>query len=528
MPKTNVQRKHPITTFVAAIVTAACLLASISPVPAAASSISPGFKLGNEVLFERFHHLIENRRVGLITNQSGVNQRGQTTIDALAQDPLVNLTALYGPEHGIDGQAGAGAYVASYTHPTLGIPVFSLYGDNREPSEAMLREVDVLLFDIQDIGARTYTYISTLNYAMKAAKKYGKSVIVLDRPNPLGGITVEGPVLENALETFVGVDNLPMAHGMTVGELARFFNREIGVDLTVIPMEGYTRNTIYQDTGLPWIATSPKIKNLDNVFGYMATGLGEGTGIQQNDFTWIGGKGIDAVRFAELMNGSGIPGVTYVAETINGLGGVRLQVTDHRSFNPVKSGLYALAYARQLCGYTVPKSGTTTVMFDKIQGTARIGQWLEQKLSPQEIESRYAEELNAFKVERQKYLIYGYEVQPGRIAVLVNNTSIFFDSDPYIDENDKTMVPVRAIAEALGATVTWDGNLYAVGIAKDGRSVNLSIGSSVAKVNGIDLPMETAPVIRNDRTMVPVRHVSEFFDAIVDWDEPTRTVIVNQ
>ena len=288
------------------------------PLDSAVKAAVPSFKLGNEVLYSRYHHLIEGKRVGLITNQSGVNSQGLSTIDVLASDPEINLVALYGPEHGIDGKASAGARVESYDHPTLNIPVYSLYGygDQRKPTEAMLKDADVLLYDIQDIGARTYTYISTLNYVMEAAAKYGKTVIVLDRPNPLGGEIVEAPVLEDELKTFVGVDNLPMAHGMTAGELARFFNREISVDLIVIPMEGYTRDMIWQDTGLPWICTSPNIPDIDSVFGYMATGLGEGTGIRQRDqFKWIGGKGIDSNRFADLLNGAGLPGVVFVPDT---------------------------------------------------------------------------------------------------------------------------------------------------------------------------------------------------------------------
>ena len=287
----------PITTALAAPNTTSPIAAA----SATASAANPAFKLGDEVLFSRYRHLIEGKRVGLITNQSGVNSQGRSTIDALANDPTVQLVALYGPEHGIDGQAKAGASVESYTHPTLNIPVYSLYGATRMPTETMLKDIDVLLYDVQDIGARTYTYISTLNYAMKAAKQYGKQVVVLDRPNPLGGETVEGPVLGDAFETFVGVDNLPMAHGMTAGELARFFNREIGADLKVIPMEGYTRDMIYQDTGLPWVATSPNIQTIDSVFGYMATGLGEGTGVSQAGFTWIGGNSL--TRRSSVISG---------------------------------------------------------------------------------------------------------------------------------------------------------------------------------------------------------------------------------
>ncbi|NPV71532.1 MAG: DUF1343 domain-containing protein [Firmicutes bacterium] len=509
------------------VTTAIVLLPLSSPARAAV----PPFKLGNEVLYSRYHHLIKGKRVGLITNQSGVNSQGRSTIDVLASDPSLQLTALYGPEHGIDGKASAGASVESYMHPTLNIPVYSLFGATRMPTEAMLKDIDVLLYDVQDIGARTYTYISTLNYAMKAAKQYGKPVIVLDRPNPLGGETVEAPVLEDAFETFVGVDNLPMAHGMTVGELARFFNREIGANLTVVPMEGYTRDVIYQDTGLPWVATSPNIPDIDSVFGYMATGLGEGTGIHQADrFKWIGGKGIDAERFAELLKAANLPGVNFIPEVIGTDGGVRLQITDYRKFNPARTGLYALAYAKQLNNFTVPRSGSTpasVVMFDKIMGTNRVGEWLEQRLSPQEMESRYAAELAAFKEQRQQYLIYGYAGKPGQIGVIVNNVPVFFDSEPYIDGSNRTMVPLRAIAESLGALVHWDGDRRLVTIVKGELTVKLTIGSRTAEVNGLRKSMDTVPVIRQNRTMVPLRYVGEFLGASVDWDGASRTVTVD-
>ncbi len=499
-----------------------------------ANAALPQFKLGNEVLYSRYHHLIEGKRVGLITNQSGVDSQGRSTIDVLASDPTLTLAALFGPEHGIDGQASAGARVESYEHPTLKIPVYSLYGygEQRYPTEAMLKDLDVLLYDVQDIGARTYTYISTLNYAMQRAKMYGKPVIVLDRPNPLGGEVVEAPVLEDAFETFVGVDNLPMAHGMTVGELARFFNREIEADLTVVPMEGYTRDMIFQDTGLDWVQTSPNIPDIDSVFGYMATGLGEGTGIRQRDtFKWIGGKGIDSSRFAALLNSANLPGVVFMPEAVGSEGGVRLQITDYHKFNSAKSGLYALAYAKQLTNFKVPKSGSTpssVVMFDKIMGTHRVGQWLEAGLSPQEMERRYAQELATFKHDREQYLIYGYAGRPGEIGVTINNVPIFFDSAPYIDSNNRTMVPLRAISEGLGAEVGWDPVNYVVTVAKGNANLTLAIGKEVATVNGQAKVMDTVPVIKNDRTMVPMRYVAEFLNAEVEWDGVHRLVAVAQ
>lgn len=375
----------------------------------AAPAGKTGFKLGGDLLMEKYHHLVEGKRVGLVTNQSGVTSSGQTTIDLLAGDKSLRLAALFCPEHGLDGTVKAGEYVESYVHPGLGIPVYSLYGKTRMPTVEMLRDIDVLVFDIQDIGARSYTYMSTLNYCLVAAKRDGRRVVVLDRPNPVGGVTVEGPVLEERFISFVGVDNLPMAHGMTAGELASFFNRKIGADLRVVPMEGYTREMIYQDTGLPWVQTSPNIPGLESVFGYMATGLGEGTGIAQGDkFRWIGGKGIDPQKFAALLNQSGLPGVSFIPEIKGEAGGVRLKIEDYHKFNPARTGIYALAYAHSLNLFRVPKSGREVVMFDKIMGTAGIGESLEQGLDPRQIEALYAPALEKFRQEREKYLIYGF------------------------------------------------------------------------------------------------------------------------
>lgn len=514
-----------------ALALALIMLAGFFGIPAGAGTNNISFKTGNEVLYDRYYCLIEAKRVGLITNQSGVNTQGRSTIDVLANDPLVNLVALYGPEHGIDGQARAGEWVESYTHPELGIPVYSLYGATRMPTEAMLEGIDVLLFDVQDIGARTYTYISTLNYVMKAAAQYDIPVVVLDRPNPLGGEIVEGPVAEEKFISFVGVDKLPMAHGMTVGELARFFNRNIGANLTVVPMEGYTRDMIYHDTGMEWVATSPNIPDIDSVFGYMATGLGEGTGIYQSDkFKWIGGKGIDPHGYAQLLNNSGLPGVTFIPEVIGSAGGVRLQITDYRTFNPAKSGIYALAYAKQVTNFNVPKSGSTPgeiTMFDKVMGTDRMGIWLEQNLTPREIENRYAAELEEFKKLREQCLIYGYMGKEGGISVIVNNVPIFFDAAPYINGDYRTMVPVRSIAEHLGALVTWDGSLRQVTITKDDLVIEMTVDTDYVEVNGERKIMDTKTTIKNDRTMVPVRFVSNFLGASVDWEGESNSVIVN-
>jgi len=485
-------------------------------------------KVGSEVLMEKYHHLIAGKKVGLVTNQSGVNSRGESTIDILSKDKSTQLAALFAPEHGIDGTARAGEYVESYMHEKLGIPVYSLYGKTRMPTGEMLSGLDALLYDIQDIGARTYTYISTLNYCMVAAKQYGKTIIVLDRPNPLGGVIVEGPVLEDPYKSFVGVDNLPMAHGMTVGELARYFNRNIGADLIVVPMEGYKRTMLFQDTGLTWVPTSPNIPDLDSVFGYMATGLGEGTGIFQADkFKWIGGRGLDAAKYAELLNGAGLAGVAFIPEQRGEAGGVRLKITDPYAFNPARTGIYALAYAYFLGNFTVPKSGQSVVMFDKVMGTNKIGQYLEQRLSPQEIEKKYAAGLNGFKAERKKYLIGDYELLPGEITVVVGGSPVLFDSAPYIDSNNRLMVPLRAIAEALGAAVDWNSRAQTITITGSGRRIVFTINSPSAAVNGEAREMDTTPVIKNSRTMVPVRYVGEFLQARVHWNASLQMVSID-
>lgn len=389
----------------------------------------------------------------------------------------------------------------------------------------------MLIFDVQDIGARTYTYMSTLNYCMVAAEKYNKQIVVLDRPNPLGGEIVEGPVLEDPFITFVGVDNLPMAHGMTAGELARYFNRKIGANLKVIPMEGYTRDMIYEDTGLEWVPTSPNIPDLTSVRGYMATGLGEGTGIYQADkFKWIGGKGIDAEKFAELMNDAGLSGVEFIPETQGQASGVRLKITNPRTFNPAKSGFYALAYARSLSQFTVPKSGKTLVMFDKIMGTDKMGKWLEQNLTPQQIEAQYASDLAKFKKERAKYLIYDYiprEVNPSSgIPVYLGGKLVPMDEPPYINADNRVLVPLRAIGEALGAQVDWEPNSKLITVTKNDLSIQMTIGSKKVSLNGQQDFMDTSPVIKNGRTMIPLRYIGEYFGRTVEWNSASRTVTI--
>ena len=498
-------------------------------------------KLGDEMLFSKYHDLIYGKNVGLVTNQTGVNSQGESIIDVISSDNTVKLTAIYTPEHGLDGLAAAGKYVESYTHPKLGIPVYSLYGETRMPTEKMLKGIDVLVFDIQDIGSRTYTYMSTLNYCMVAAKKYGKTVIVLDRPNPLGGETVYGPMLKDSYITFVGVDNLPMAHGMTAGELAQFFNRKIQADLKVVPMEGYKRDMVFQDTGLPWKMTSPNIPDLDAAFGYMATGLGEGTGIFMGDkFKWIGGKGIDSQKFGELLNNSGLPGVKFVPEIRGTAGGVRLQITDYHTFNPAKSGFYALAYAHSLNNFSVPKSdGKAIPMFEKIMGSDEVGKYLDAGMTPKEIDAKFALGLEKFKNERENYLIYKDNSKPNQpipskptsptntknaVSIIVSGTTISTDIDPYINTDNRVMLPLRAIAEALSATVTWNTHNSTINIVKDEIALEFTINKNSVIVNGMVKKIDSPPVLRQNRTMIPLRAAAELLGVSVNWDAKGKIV----
>lgn len=364
--------------------------------------------LGNERLIEEYSNLIDGKNLGLITNQTGLDSKNVRTVDKLYAYDKAKLLAIYSPEHGLDGKHPAGKYVESYIDEDLNLPVYSLYGKTRQPSPNMLAGIDVLIFDIQDIGARTYTYISTLNYAMKAAKEARLPILVLDRPNPLGGEIVEGFVLKDEYKTFVGVDELPMAHGMTVGELAKFFNRKISADLKVIEMQGYKRSMIWQDTGLTFAQTSPNIPNLESAFNYMAAGIGDGTGLGQGDkFTWVGAKGLDSKDFAKILNSYNLPGINFVGENKKDKGGVRLQITDYHTYNPQKTGTYILATANLFGVIKIPEEVAGKVpMFEKIHGGKMMGQGLKDKLKPEEIVDLYQKDLRDFMVEREKYLIY--------------------------------------------------------------------------------------------------------------------------
>lgn len=237
-------------------------------------------KVGLERI-DDYMNLFENKRVGLITNPTGIDHMFRSTIDLLSEK--VNLTALFSPEHGIRGNLQAGVHLEPYEDEKTGIMVYSLYGNTRKPTPEMLEGLDVLVFDMQDVGARFYTYLYTMAYAMIACKEQNKTFIVLDRPNPLGGIKVEGNILDLTYRSFVGYYELPQRFGLTIGELALLFNDvyKIGCILHVVPMEGWKRSMIYQDTGLPWVLPSPNIPTPETVFPYVGTCIFEGTNLSE-------------------------------------------------------------------------------------------------------------------------------------------------------------------------------------------------------------------------------------------------------
>lgn len=385
------------------------LLLTIIP-PGGSSANTSVIQLGSDVLFTQFHQVIEDKKVGLLTNQTGINGSGVSTIDMIRRDYSVTLTALFTPEYGLNGKTPPDHPNTTYLHPVYGVPVHSLTGPEPHLTKEMLQAMDILLVDLQNIGTRHDSYLSLIHSCISAAKEHDKPIIILDRPNPLGGMIVDGPVLDPAFFSEVGVDTLPLTHGMTIGELALFFNRTIGADVTVIPMAGYKRSMTYQETGLVWFPPSPQLPDLNAVMGYLATGIGEGTNLKHdNHFNWIGAEGIDAYQYADLMNGSLLPGVVFFPEERESAGGVRIRIIDPRLFNPAKTGIYALAHAEQLRDVAIQTGNSEHTLFDLRMGTSKIGEMLKQGASPKEIEATYIPQLAQFLSLRVPYLIYNEE-----------------------------------------------------------------------------------------------------------------------
>ncbi|MGG1685738.1 exo-beta-N-acetylmuramidase NamZ family protein [Pseudalkalibacillus sp. NRS-1564] len=383
------------------------------------------FKLGVEVLLEDQKELIEGKSVGLITNPTGVDQELNSIVDLLHNDSDVDLKALYGPEHGVRGSAQAGEYVEYYMDEETGLPVYSLYGSTKKPTPEMLEGIDVLLFDIQDVGTRFYTYIYTMAYAMEAASENDIEFIVLDRPNPLGGETVEGPVLDDEYSSFVGKYEIPLRHGMTVGELASLFNEEfeIGADLTVVEMDKWKRDMYYDDTPLEWVLPSPNMPTLDTALAYPGAALIEGTNVSEGrgttkPFELIGAPFINATELASELNELKLPGVDFRAASFTPsfskhagelTHGVQIHVTDKEAFKPVKTGLSLVKTIHDLYPEDFEfraENSAGVSFFDLLVGNGWIREGIENGDSVKKMEKQWEDDLKDFKEVREDYLLY--------------------------------------------------------------------------------------------------------------------------
>jgi uncharacterized protein YbbC (DUF1343 family) len=388
--------------------------AGAEPVPAAR------IELGDEVFLRSYWRSLNGRSVGVITNPSGVTSRLESIVDAIRNHGDIRLKAIYAPEHGFRGDRGAGATVASSVDPETRLPVFSLYGTSRHPSAEMLAGIDVLLFDIQDVGSRAYTYISTMAYAMQGAREFGKEFWVLDRPNPIGGAIVEGPVLEPAYESFIGLYPIPIRHGMTIGELAMLFNDHfgIGAKLRVVRMNGWRRSMIWPDTGLQWVPTSPNIPTWQTAIVYVGTGLLDSAGINNGSgftlpFFLAGTAGIDGTRLAARLNALDLPGVWFrpaAWSPLTGfwehreLTGVELVVFDPRRFYAVRTAVEILAAVRDLFPHAIDIASVSGI--DRDWGTDSIRTALLAGESADAILGQWTASVAQFESLRRRYLLY--------------------------------------------------------------------------------------------------------------------------
>ncbi|MBO4371162.1 MAG: DUF1343 domain-containing protein [Paludibacteraceae bacterium] len=353
-------------------------------------------KTGIEVLREQNFELLRGKRVGLVTNATGVDSHLKSTIDILFEADSVGLVALFAPEHGVRGDVAAGDHVTNARDAKTQLPVYSLYGKTRKPTPEMLRGIEVLVYDIQDIGCRSYTFISTLGKVMEAACEAEIQVVVLDRPNPLGGIKIEGSGVEDGCFSFVSQYNIPYIYGLTVGELAVFVNEQIGCDLQVVQMQGWKRSMRFADTGLPWVPTSPHIPHAETALYYPATGiLGElgalsiGVGYTL-PFQTVAAPWINASSLADSLNALRLDGILfrpihykpyyglYKGEAVHG---VELHITD---FNALKLTEVQFAIACKLLQlypeqpFLRQPTATQWRMFDQVCGSKQYRQLLEQ------------------------------------------------------------------------------------------------------------------------------------------------------
>ncbi|NLR94498.1 exo-beta-N-acetylmuramidase NamZ family protein [Flammeovirga agarivorans] len=386
-------------------------------------------KVGIEVLRDQNFKALAGKRVGLVTNPTGVDIHFTSTIDILHQAPNVNLTAIYGPEHGARGDTDAGAHVNSYIDPVTGLNVYSLYGKTRKPTPEMLSNIDVIVYDIQDIGVRSYTFISTLGLVMEAAAENNKEVIVLDRPNPLGGKKIEGNIVEPGFFSFVSQFPIPYIYGLTVGELAYMMNYEGWLKgkkqckLKVIPMKGWNRNMRFQDTGRPWVPSSPHIPNVATAELYPATGI---IGELEASFIGIGytlpfdvfaAEWINGLKYAAAMNALKLEGVYFRQITFTPyykdkkgvkLHGVQVYITDFDKVRLSEIQFHALAVLKKLYPTKNLFQGKENrySMFDKVCGSDQIRLKFTQNFSFEDIKAYWRKDETTFLKKASGYMMY--------------------------------------------------------------------------------------------------------------------------
>ena len=382
----------------------------------------PKVKVGADVLIEKRLDVLKGKRVGLITNQTGRIASGEMLVDALLAKG-VNVTALFGPEHGIRGESAAGELVVGGKDEKTGIPVFSLYGKTRKPTPEMLRNVDLLVYDIQDVGARFYTYISTMALAMEAAAEGNIPFLVLDRPNPLGGKKIDGPLMEDSLRSFIGMLPIPVVYGLTGGELATMINWEswlsngVRAQLTVIPMEGWSRSMLWNETGLQWIAPSPNIPTAATALAYPATCFIEATNVSEGrgtdaPFELIGAPFIDGSALASALSLLKLPGVEFQPASFTPRSskfsgkecrGIRVKVTEPGSFQPVLTGLHILQQIQKLwpAEFRIDRQS-----FGRLMGSGSVFDALMNGERPDSIVAQWQGKLDKFRVLSSRYLLY--------------------------------------------------------------------------------------------------------------------------
>ncbi len=367
--------------------------------------------------------------MGLVCNPASVDAAIHHAADLLRQDEEITLGAIFGPQHGFRSDLQDNMIESPHSQDEARrVPVYSLYSETREPTAAMLQDLDVLVVDLQDIGARIYTFVYTMANCLRAGRRHGVPVIVCDRPNPIGGVAVEGPMLAPGFESFVGQFPIPMRHGMTIGELARLFNEhfDIGSELDVVPMEGWERSSYFDQCGLPWVMPSPNMPALDTAIVYPGAVLFEGTQLSEGrgttrPFETVGAPWIDGDRFAADMNALGLEGAyfrpvffepTFQKHSGRTCGGVQIHVLDRNRFKPVLTGTALLArfYAADPVRFAwrqPPYEYEHEKMpIDILAGSSEFRRQIESGVAPQDIAASWSDEVREFMQVRERYLSY--------------------------------------------------------------------------------------------------------------------------